>query len=54
MTEVYDIIKVYCRGDKTMVNEVMVKNGLAKKVIYEKRKKLKYDEYLTVLYDKTY
>ena len=36
----------YCRGEKAMVNEVMLKKGLAKKVVYEKRKKLKYDEYL--------
>ncbi len=41
------IVQIYCRGDKAMVNEVMLKQGLAKKVVYEKRKKLKYDEYLS-------
>lgn len=40
-----DII-AYCRGDKALVNEIMIKKGYAKKVVYEKRKKLRYDEYL--------
>lgn len=39
-------VQVYCRGDRALVNEIMNKKGLAKKVVYEKRKKLKYDEYL--------
>lgn len=40
-------IQIYCRGDKALVNEVMLKKGFAKKIIYEKRKKLKYDEFLS-------
>jgi len=36
----------YCRDDKALVNEIMIKEGLATKIFYEKRKKLKYDEYL--------
>lgn len=39
-------IKIYCRGDKALVNEIMLKRGLATKITYEKRKKLKYDELL--------
>lgn len=39
-------IREFCRGDRALVNEVMIKRGLAKKVVYEDRKKLKYDEYL--------
>ena len=38
-------IQEYCRGDKAMVNEVMNKKGLAKKVVYTDRKKLKYEDY---------
>lgn len=38
-------IQRYCRGDRALVNEMIVKEGFAKKVMYEKRKKLKYDEY---------
>lgn len=38
-------IREYCRGDKALINEVMVKKGLAEKVVYEKRKRLKYEEY---------
>lgn len=36
----------YCHKERLLVNEVMLKKGLAKKVIYEKRKKLKYDNFL--------
>lgn len=39
-------IPQYCRNNKTLINEVMVKHGYAKKVIYQDRKKLKYDDYL--------
>lgn len=39
-------IQKYCHGEKALVNEIMVKEELAEKVVYEKRKKLKYDEYL--------
>jgi len=35
-----------CRRNRALVNEIMIKQNLAKKVIYEKRKKLKYDFYL--------
>ena len=35
----------YCRNGKTLVNEAMLKQGYAIKVIYQDRKKLKYDEY---------
>jgi len=34
----------YCRNDKTLVNEVMIKQGYAVKVVYQDRKKLKHDE----------
>jgi endonuclease YncB( thermonuclease family) len=44
--ECFEEIRQFCRNDRALVNEIMLKNGLAKKVIYEKRKKLKYDEYL--------
>lgn len=39
-------IKEYCHDDQALVNEVMLKQGFAQKVIYEKRKKLKYDNLL--------
>lgn len=39
-------IKEYCRGNKALVNEIMVKKGLAERIVYEKRKRLKYDHYL--------
>ncbi len=42
-----DLMK-YCRNNKMLVNEVMLKQGFAKKVIYQDRKKLKYDDYLTL------
>ncbi len=41
-------IREYCHKDKALINEVMLKKGWAKKVVYEKRKKLKYDEYLKI------
>jgi endonuclease YncB( thermonuclease family) len=44
----FEQIKQYCRNDKALVNEIMIKQGLAKKVIYEKRKKLRYEEYLKI------
>jgi len=39
-------IAQFCHGDKALANEVMVKRGLAKHVVYTNRKKLKYEEYL--------
>lgn len=39
-------IQIYCRGNRALVNEVMIKKGLAEKVIYSKRKKLRYDDFL--------
>lgn len=39
-------IQEYCRGNKALVNEVMNKKGLAKKVVYQDRKKLKYQDWL--------
>ncbi len=42
-----DNIRIYCRGDRALVNEIMLKSGFAKKVVYEDRKKLKYDAFLT-------
>lgn len=41
-----DEIKLYCHEDKALVNEIMLKQGFAKKVIYQDRKKLKYDNFL--------
>ena len=41
-----DEIRVYCHGDKALVNEVLVKKGLAVGVIYDDRKKLKYQDLL--------
>lgn len=41
-----DYIKEYCHEDRALVNEIMLKKKMAKKVIYSKRKKLKYDEFL--------
>ena len=38
-------IKEYCRADKALVNEIMNKKGLAKKVVYQDRKKLKYQDW---------
>ena len=40
----------YCRGEhnnELLVNEVMVKEGKATHVIYSKRKRLRYEDYLT-------
>ena len=39
-------IRIYCRGDKALVNEILVKKGLATGVIYSNRKKLKYQDIL--------
>lgn len=41
-----DEIRIYCRGDRAMVNEVLVKKGFAVGVIYDDRKKLKYQDLL--------
>lgn len=38
----------FCHGEKALVNEIMVKKGFAKKMVYSQRKKLKYDDLLTV------
>lgn len=40
-----DDLKQYCRDNRMLVNEVMLKQGYAVKVEYQDRKKLKYDEY---------
>lgn len=40
-----DQIVIYCHGNKALVNEILNKQGLAKKVVYEKRKKLKYEDW---------
>ncbi len=37
----------YCRDGRTLVNEVMIKQGYAIKVVYKDRKKLRYDQYLS-------
>lgn len=42
----FEEIKNFCHEDKALVNELMIKKGLAEKVIYDKRKKLKYDNFL--------
>lgn len=39
-------VQLLCHDNRALVNEVMFKQGLAKKITYEKRKKLKYDNYL--------
>lgn len=41
-----DIIE-YCRNKKTLVNEVLVKKGYAKPVVFAERKKLKYEAWLS-------
>lgn len=43
--EMREIGAEFCRGDKALVNEIMLKKGFAEKVVYEKRKKLKHDGY---------
>lgn len=40
-----ELIKL-CHENKMLVNEVMVKKGFAARVVYSKRKKLKYDSFL--------
>jgi len=40
----FDEIKVYCRGNKALVNEVMIRKGLAVPVVYSDRAKLKYQD----------
>ena len=42
----FNEIEEYCRDNKALVNEIMLKKGLAMKVVYQDRKKLKYDQYL--------
>lgn len=42
-----DLIQ-YCRNNRMLVNEIMLKQGFAKKVIYQDRKKLKYNDYLSL------
>jgi endonuclease YncB( thermonuclease family) len=39
----------YCRNNRALVNEIMLKRGFAQKVIYKDRKKLKYDNLLQYL-----
>ena len=41
-----DEIRIYCHEDKALVNEIMIKQGLAVRLIYSHHKKLKYDSYL--------
>jgi len=41
-----DEIKIFCHDDKALVNEIMIKKNFAKKVVYQDRKKLKYDSLL--------
>jgi endonuclease YncB( thermonuclease family) len=36
----------FCHQDKALVNEIMIKKNFAKKVVYQDRKKLKYDSFL--------
>lgn len=39
-------LAMLCHENKVLVNEVMVKKGFAARVVYSKRKKLKYDSFL--------
>lgn len=39
-------IQQYCHENRALVNEVMIKTNHAQRLIYEDRKKLKYDSYL--------
>jgi endonuclease YncB( thermonuclease family) len=39
-------IEEFCHQDKALVNEIMIKKNFAKKVVYQDRKKLKYDSLL--------
>jgi len=41
-------IEEFCHQDKALVNEIMIKKNFAKKVVYQDRKKLKYDSLLTL------
>lgn len=41
-----DNVRIYCHENRALVNEIMLKSGFAKKVVYQDRKKLKYDDYL--------
>lgn len=41
-----ELVQAYCHGDRALVNEIMLKKRLARKIIYEKRKRLKYEDYL--------
>jgi len=41
-----DEISVYCHEDRALVNEVLVKKGFAVGVVYDDRKKLKYQDLL--------
>lgn len=44
-------IRKYCIKDTMLVNEVLVKEGYAKHVVYAKRKKLKYEDRLKYVYE---
>ena len=39
-------IEEFCHQNKALVNEIMIKKNFAKKVVYQDRKKLKYDSFL--------
>jgi endonuclease YncB( thermonuclease family) len=42
-------IKAYCRDDRALINEIMIRKGLAKPVVYSDRAKLKYqDDFLSI------
>lgn len=41
-------IKPLCHENRALVNEILLKKGFAQKVVYSKRKKLRYDSYLSL------
>ncbi|PIP64072.1 hypothetical protein COW96_04555 [Candidatus Roizmanbacteria bacterium CG22_combo_CG10-13_8_21_14_all_33_16] len=43
-TDCFSEIKPFCRNNKALVNEIMIKKGLAKPVVYSDRAKLKYQD----------
>lgn len=49
----FEEIKTDCRGDKVMVNELMIKKGYATPITYQDRAKLKYEDDFRKDYENT-
>lgn len=47
--ELSNILSKYCRNNRALINEILIKEGYAESVIYENRRPLKYANYFSTL-----